>query len=125
VVKVKIDSKSPIPINVQLKEKLKYAIETGNIPSGSQLPTVRQMAVDLQINLNTVRKVYHDLEREGYISTRQGKGTFVVGIPKRTSRDANKQKIMEDLLQNALIQGYALGFNTSEIINMLKAKCDQ
>ncbi|MEN6461909.1 MAG: GntR family transcriptional regulator [Syntrophomonas sp.] len=119
---MKIDSKSPIPIYVQLKEKLKYAIETSKISPGDQLPTVRQMAVDLKINLNTVRKVYHELEDEGYISTRQGKGTFVVGIPERAVNDINNQQIMEELLENALIQGYALGFNSSEIINMLKSK---
>ncbi|HEX3011313.1 MAG TPA: GntR family transcriptional regulator [Syntrophomonadaceae bacterium] len=119
---MEIDSKSPIPIYVQLKEKLKYAIESGTINPGDQLPTVRQMAVDLKINLNTVRKVYHELEDEGYISTRQGKGTFVMGIPERHATDINKQKIMEELLENALIQGYALGFNSSEIIDILKAK---
>lgn len=119
---MEIDSKSPIPIYLQLKEKLKYAIETGQFSAGDQLPTVRQMAVDLRINLNTVRKVYHELEDEGYISTRQGKGTFVIGIPERTLKDESKRKLIEELLDNALIQAYALGFNSSEIIDLLKAK---
>lgn len=71
---MEIDSKSPIPIYVQLKEKLKYAIESGTINPGDQLPTVRQMAVDLKINLNTVRKVYHELEDEAEIP-RPGPGS--------------------------------------------------
>lgn len=117
-----IDPKSPIPIYVQLKEKIKFAIETGQVSIGDQLPTVRQMAVDLRINLNTVRKVYHELEEEGYISTRQGKGTFVVGIPERPRDDIDRIRKMQEMLDNTLIQGYALGFNISDIIKMLEDK---
>lgn len=117
-----IDPKSPIPIYVQLKEKVKFAIETGQVSIGDQLPTVRQMAVDLRINLNTVRKVYHELEEEGYISTRQGKGTFVVGIPEPPKDDIDRIRKMQEMLENTLIQGYALGFNISDIIKMLEEK---
>ena len=53
-----IDRKSPIPIYAQLKEQIKFAIETGQFIAGDRLPTVRQHAVELKINLNTVRKVY-------------------------------------------------------------------
>lgn len=117
-----IDHKSSIPIYVQLREKTKFAIETGVFSAGDQLPTVRQLAVDLKINLNTVRKVYHELEEEGYISTRQGKGTFVVGIPERADKDENKIHTMERICDNALIQGYALGFTAIELLEMLKSK---
>ena len=117
-----IDRKSSIPIYAQLKEQIKFAIETGQYIVGDRLPTVRQYAVDLKINLNTVRKVYGELEDEGYISTRQGKGTFVTGIPERQEKDEKRIIIMNDLLDNVLIQAYALGFNTSEILDLMTIK---
>ncbi len=72
---INVDSR--IPIYVQLKEAIKLAIATGKFPPGSQLPTVRQLAVQLKINANTVSRVYLELESEGVVATRQGKGTFV------------------------------------------------
>jgi len=117
-----IDRKSPIPIYAQLKEQIKFAIETGQFIVGDRLPTVRQHAVELKINLNTVRKVYGELEEEGYISTRQGKGTFVTGVPDRQDKDEERLMIMDDLIVNLLIQAYALGFTTSEILDLLAMK---
>ncbi len=117
-----IDRKSPIPIYAQLKEQIKYAIETGHFKVGDRLPTVRQQAVELMINLNTVRKVYGELEEEGYISTRQGKGTFVTGVPERTGKDEQRLIIIDELLTNLLIQAYALGFTTGEILDLLAMK---
>lgn len=117
-----IDRSSSIPIYAQLKEQIKFAIETRQFIVGDQLPTVRQYAVDLKINLNTVRKVYNELEDEGYISTRQGKGTFVTGIPERHEKDEQRLTIMNDLLENLFIQAYALGFTTSEILDLIAIK---
>ncbi|MGR6835333.1 GntR family transcriptional regulator [Syntrophomonas erecta] len=119
---MEIDRKSPIPIYVQLKEQIKIAIETEQYAVGDQLPTVRQQAVEFKINLNTVRKVYHELEEEGYISTQQGKGTFVCGIPSREEKDGDRLMRMDRLLDNLLAQGYALGFTASEILDLLATK---
>ena len=60
-----IDLKNGIPIYIQLKREIKYAIATGKLPPGSQLPTVRQLAVDLKVNVNTIRRVYSELKKEG------------------------------------------------------------
>lgn len=112
-----IDRKSPIPIYAQLKGQIKFAIETGHFVEGDRLPTVRQQAVDLMINLNTVRKVYLELEEEGYISTHQGKGTFVTGIPVRQEKGDERIQVLDDLLENLLIQAYGLGFTIVEIMD--------
>ena len=117
-----IDRKSPIPIYAQLKEQIKFAIETGQFIAGDRLPTVRQHAAELKINLNTVRKVYGELEEEGYISTCQGKGTFVTGVPERQDKDKQRLIIIDGLFANLLIQAYALGFSSSEIIDLLAEK---
>lgn len=75
--KYKIDPKSPIPIWAQAKSRLLYLIISGHYKEGEKLPTVRDMAVELGINYNTVNKAYQDLERDGYVSTIRGKGCFV------------------------------------------------
>ncbi len=74
---INLDYTSGIPIYVQLKEALKNSVRTGTYSQGSQLPTVRQLAVELKINANTVSRAYAELEREGVLSTQQGRGTFV------------------------------------------------
>lgn len=117
-----IDRKSPVPIYAQLKEQIKFAIETGQFLEGDRLPTVRQYAVDLMINLNTVRKVYGELEEEGYISTHQGKGTFVTGKPDRREKDGNRKRILDELIENLIIQAYGLGFTIAEVLNRLEEK---
>ncbi len=117
-----IDRKSPVPIYAQLKEQIKFAIETGQFLEGDRLPTVRQYAVDLMINLNTVRKVYGELEEEGYISTHQGKGTFVTGKPDRREKDGNRKNILDEMIENLIIQAYGLGFTIAEVLNRLEEK---
>src|SRR5579872_1189138 len=75
---VALDPKDRTPIYAQLDHGLRAAIATGRLEAGDQLPTVRQLAVDLQINANTVARVYAELERAGIIETRRGIGSFVV-----------------------------------------------
>ena len=72
-----IDTKHPTPLYHQLERSIKFAIATGKLRIGDQLPTVRQLAVDLRVNANTVAKVYAELERAGVLETRRGVGTFV------------------------------------------------
>jgi GntR family transcriptional regulator len=77
-----IDENSGIPVWIQVRKRLIYAIATHQFPPGEQLPTVRELAVQLGINYNTVNKVYQDLERDGYIVTKRGRGTFVANLDK-------------------------------------------
>jgi GntR family transcriptional regulator len=72
-----IDEKSGIPVWVQLRNRLLFLITSGYYAVGDQLPTVHKMAIMLKINYNTVNKVYQGLERDGYIVSRRGQGTFV------------------------------------------------
>jgi GntR family transcriptional regulator len=72
-----IDEKSGIPVWVQLRNRLLFLITSGHYAVGDQLPTVHKMAIMLKINYNTVNKVYQGLERDGYIVSRRGQGTFV------------------------------------------------
>ena len=80
---VSIDPRDKTPIYAQLERGLRAAIATGTLGLGAQLPTVRQLAVDLQINANTVARVYVELERAGIIETRRGVGSFITATPKQ------------------------------------------
>lgn len=75
--RITIDESNGIPIWLQLRNRLIYLITSGYYRNGEKLPTMREMAVELGINYNTVSKVYQDIERDGYIVSKRGKGTFV------------------------------------------------
>ena len=88
---VSIDPRDRTPIYAQLERGLRAAIATGRLRPGDQLPTVRQLAVDLRVNANTVARVYADLERAGVIETRRGVGSFIsaAGPSEASTRPAN------------------------------------
>ena len=83
-----IDTKHPTPLYHQLERSIMFAIATGKLRIGDQLPTVRQLAVELKINANTVAKVYGELERLGVLQTRQlgSKGISRVDVVRSRSR---------------------------------------
>mgnify|MGYP000014514862 FL=1 len=72
-----VDENSGIPIWIQLRNRLMYLIDSGHYANGDRLPTVRALAADLNVNYHTVNKVYTNLEYEGYISSKRGRGAFV------------------------------------------------
>src|SRR3989441_12183425 len=78
---VSIDAHDRTPIYTQLDRGLRAAIAAGRLQPGDQLPTVRQLAVDLRVNANTVARVYAELERAGVIETRRGVGSFITASP--------------------------------------------
>lgn len=111
---LKLDPHNGIPIYIQLKQAVQYAVATGRYPPGSRLPTVRQLAVSLKINPNTVSRVYSELEREGVVATRQGRGTFVLdtGLPEEAAR----KEMLRDMLEGILVRAHELGYSPREVI---------
>lgn len=104
---------SGVPIYVQVKEAIRNAVITGAYPPGTQLPTVRQMAVKLKINANTVSRAYSELEREGVISGQQGRGTFVTMMK---SIDYDKLAQLEKLVAKMITDAKELGFDEHDIL---------
>src|ERR1700756_4471714 len=80
---VSIDQHDPTPIYAQLERALRAAIATSRLRPGDQLPTVRELAVELRVNANTVARVYTELERAGVIETKRGVGSFITASPAR------------------------------------------
>src|SRR5215208_1748578 len=89
---VAIDSRDSTPIYAQLDRGLRAAIASGRLREGDQLPTVRQLAVDLRINANTVARVYADLERSGILETRRGVGSFIRATPAKARPPDEQQR---------------------------------
>jgi GntR family transcriptional regulator len=115
-----VDSTSPTPIYAQLDRSIRAAIATGELEQGAQLPTVRQLAVDLAVNANTVAKVYAQLERDGILETRRGVGTFVRESPSPQAARAHRERELRELIRRFVGDAALLGFTLSELITQLR-----
>ncbi len=115
-----VDSKNPTPIYAQLDRSIRAAIATGQLEPGSQLPTVRQLAVDLAVNANTVGRVYTQLERDGVLETRRGVGTFVRELPSPHAALAHRERELRALIQHFVGDAALLGFTLAELISQLR-----
>jgi GntR family transcriptional regulator len=115
-----VDSKSPTPIYAQLDRAIRAAIATGALEPGMQLPTVRQLAVDLAVNANTVAKVYAQLERDGILETRRGVGTFVREAPSLQTARSHRERELRELIRRFVGDAALLGFTLPELIDQLR-----
>ena len=119
-----VDHGSGLPVWIQVKNRIAYLIGSGAYAAGDRLPTVRALAVDLDISYNTVNRAYMDLEREGYISTRKGRGTFVaerreVGADR--AADNPVELVIDDMIRACLSAGLA----GDDILPMVGARLER
>ena len=91
-----IDANHPTPLYAQLERSIRFAIATGKLSLGDQLPTVRQLAVELRVNANTVARVYAELERSGVVETRRGVGTFVIARPAEAASRKDRDRHLRE-----------------------------
>jgi GntR family transcriptional regulator len=119
---VTIDSRDATPIYAQLERSLRAAIAAGRLRPGDQLPTVRQLAVDLQVNANTVARVYSDLERAGVIETRRGVGSFVSATPAQAHPPREHERRLRGFVTRVLSDIDRSGFTVDEVIAALDAQ---
>jgi GntR family transcriptional regulator len=114
----RLDSKSGVPVYRQLIDQVLIAIASGALASGDQLPTVRQLAVDLAINPNTVVRAYKELEIRGMLMTQQGTGTFITS-KKVKSDEAQRQRRLTQMVSEFVARVSADGYGLEEIIARL------
>lgn len=119
---LRLDPADRTPLYAQLERGILAAIATGRLSVGEQLPTVRQLAVDLRINANTVAKVYAQLERSGVLETRRGVGTFVTALVERPAAAAARQSELRRLIERFLADLSAQGFTVEQAIAELQAR---
>ncbi len=115
-----VDTTSPTPIYAQLDRSIRAAIATGKLEPGAQLPTVRQLAVDLAVNANTVARVYAQLERDGVLETRRGVGTFVLESPSPQAARQHRERELRALIERFVGDAALLGFTLPELISQLR-----
>ena len=111
-----------MPLYAQLTRAIRFAIATGRLRVGEQLPTVRQLAVDLRVNANTVAKVYAELERSGILETRRGVGTFVSARQFAISHREEHEKHLNELVDRFLEEAGAMGFSIDDVLEQLQSR---
>ncbi len=116
---ISIDQKSGVPLYRQIIESVKFAIARGVLTPGEKLPTVRQLAVDLEVNPNTVIRAYREMELGGVLDTQQGSGTFVTDD--RPEIDAlERRRMLDQILTELLARASGYGFNLDEVLEGLR-----
>ncbi|MBL8691290.1 MAG: GntR family transcriptional regulator [Rhodospirillaceae bacterium] len=103
-----------VPIYVQLRDQMLSAIGDGRLKPGEQMPTMRQVAVALKVDLNTVRHAYGDLERQGAIVIRRAKGTYVADVPPATD-PRDREHLTEELALRAVADARTRGVEPAAV----------
>ena len=116
-----LDPKTGVPFYRQIIDQIKFGIAKGNLKVGEQLPTVRSLAVELKVNLNTVAKAYKELEILNVLETQQGTGTFINNSEIQLSRVEMKQKL-EEICDEFSTIAFSYGFSLDTVINELQKR---
>ncbi|MFZ0937471.1 MAG: GntR family transcriptional regulator [Bryobacteraceae bacterium] len=115
----RLDLKSGVPVYRQLIDQVTGGMAAGALAAGDQLPTVRQVAVDLSINPNTVVRAYRELEIRGILETQQGTGTFI-SRQKVKRDDAERQRQLAQLVDEFVARAGAAGFTVEDLLEHLR-----
>jgi GntR family transcriptional regulator len=115
----KLDLHSGVPVYRQLMDQVRGGVASGSLTAGDQLPTVRQLAVDLAINPNTVLRAYRELELGGLLETHQGTGTFVAN-KKPEKNNAERERQLNQLAGEFAARAGAAGFTVEELLDRLR-----
>ncbi len=116
--KIIIDPTSGIPYYRQIILQIEMAVADGRMKVGKQLPTVRGLAVDLQVNPNTVVRAYRELEFRGLVTTQHGTGSFISDIEMNMS-DVERAQVLSQLVRGFVSQISSYGFTVEDIITYL------
>ena len=120
----KLDNRSGVPAYRQLIDQVLTAIASGTLTAGAQLPTVRQMAVDLAINPNTVMRAYRELEIRGILNTQQGSGTYITE-QKVKEGEAQRRRRLSQMVGELVARAGAEGFSLDELLEILHELQDE
>ena len=116
-----VDPRDSTPIYAQLERGVRAAIATGRLKAGDQLPTVRQLAVELRVNANTVARVYAELERSGVIETKRGVGSFISASPSRAHPPRDHERRVRAFVTRVLADAAAHGLSVEDVMTGLRA----
>jgi len=114
-----ISNSSPDPIYEQISKQIKSQILSGDLAEGETLPSIRRLAQDLQISVITTKRAYDELEREGFLNTVGGKGTFVA-VQNQELLKEKRMKVVEDTLAKAVEDARLMGIGEEDLVEMLR-----
>lgn len=123
MIEFKLDLKSGVPFYRQIVDQIRYGIASRRLLPGEQLPTVRDLAVQLEINPNTVRKAYSELEILGVLDTQQGTGTFVAGKEIEIG-DVEKDRMLGQICDELVARGQQYNLTLNDIVNHLQRRLE-
>jgi GntR family transcriptional regulator len=119
-----INSASRLPIYQQLVQQVREGIARGDLKAHEQLPSVRQLSRDLVVNPNTIARAYTELEREGLLNNRPGRGVFVAEPKAELTKDARRKRLLESL-DRFLTEAVHLGFSGEEVVRLVTSRSAQ
>jgi len=117
--KIIISNQSELPIYAQIREQLKEQILNGQIPEGTTLPSIRQLAKEVGVSVITTTRAYSDLEAEGFIASMQGKGSVVLSIDNSLLREQSLMRI-EEGLATAIETARTMGMSEEELLEIFR-----
>jgi GntR family transcriptional regulator len=120
-----IDQKSGIPIYIQIMDQIKHLLASGALQPGQQLPTIRELAVNLTINLHTVAHAYAELEREGFLTIQRGRGTFISDGHHEDELERLREQKLQTLVENLFVEVLHLGYEPDEVEQALVAQIER
>ena len=118
-----VDDNSDIPIRIQIRKRLVYLIRSGKLDENERLPSVRELSVQLGVNYNTINKVYQDLERDGFIFTRRGKGSYVAERTAYEALDIDDE--VEALATDLVGRAFEKGMEADDLVDLVREKIVQ
>lgn len=118
---IRINSTDPRPIYLQITDEVRRAIVLGLTEADAALPSVRQLAADLRVNPNTVQQAYRELEREGVVYTRRGRGTFVAPTADADADVASRRLLARRVASRALTEAYRNGLDAGELVAAIRS----
>ena len=119
----RLDPSTGVPFYRQIIDQVLIGVADGRLAAGAQLPTVRQLAVDLSVNLNTVAKAYREMEIRGIVETQQGTGTFVASR-RPEKRTADREKALGKLVEHFVALAAARGFSSDEVAKAVAERAE-
>lgn len=123
MIEFKLDVKSGVPFHRQIVDQIRYGIASDRLMPGEQLPTVRELAVHLSVNPNTIRKAYSELEILGTLDTQQGTGTFVSDRQVEIGEE-EKGRMLRQICDELVARGNQYGFTLKEIVNDMQRRLE-
>ena len=116
---IRIDARSAVPAYEQIKRAIKLAVLSGRLKNGEQLPTLRDLALSLMVNPNTIIKVYDQLENEGFVYARSGSGYFVKLDPAKFHQESHE--LFREVTRDYIAKAVDLGYSAEQVLAEIAA----